>query len=462
MNEPDVQRAARLAGLELDAATDLRLEGEDPVLPSPLRLGLGASTALALVGQEAATLWELRGGAAQRLAIDVRHAAASLRSYLWLRFDGTEPRFPPRAGARLTAVWPCRDGRYIHLHGSFRDAPRTLALLGLPGEADADAIARATARWDAFELEEELARRGLCGAVCRTPEEWAAHPQGQALAPLPVVEVRRIGDAPPRPLPPAERPLEGVRVLDLTRVLAGPTCARTLAEHGATVRHVAAPNLPLVPLFEIDTGHWKHPTYLDASRSDGAARLRELLRGADVFSQGFRLGVMERLGFGPAELARAYPGIVYVSINAYGHVGPWRGRPGWEQLAQAATGVTVVQAEGTGTLRPTLAPAALNDYTTGYFAAVGAMIALRRRASEGGSWLVTASLAHTSMWYLRLGTLHGAPPPERLDATPYLATRPSAWGELTYLRPALRMSETPPGWELAPQPLGSGAARWPA
>lgn len=461
MDAGHVRDAALLAGLEFDEATELEVEGEDPILPSPLRLGLGASTALALVGQEAAKLWQLRGGRRQRLRIDARHAAASLRSYLAIGFDGRRPSFPPRAGASLTAIWPCRSDRYIHLHGSFRDAPRTLALLGLPSDADPEAVAAATAQGDAFELEEELGRRGLCGAVCRTPAEWSGHPQGRALASLPVVEIRRIGDAPPRPLPPADRPLEGVRVLDLTRVLAGPTCARTLAEHGATVLHVAAPNLPLVPLFEIDTGHGKRQTYLDVSRPDGAVRLRQLLRQADVFSQGFRLGVMDRLGFGPEELARTCPGIVYVSINAYGHVGPWRDRPGWEQLTQAATGVTVLQAERTGAPRPMLAPAAMNDYTTGYFAAYGAILALRRRAIEGGSWLVTASLAQTSMWYLRLGLLEG-PLPEDVpsDASGYLAARPSAWGELTYLRPALQMSETPPRWELPPQPLGSGPARW--
>ena len=150
----------------------------------------------------------------------------------------------------------------------------------------------------AFELEDALAAKRLCGAVCRTEAEWLAHPQGAVLASKPVVEIERIGDGPPMPLGDAPRPLSGVRVLDLTRVLAGPTCARTLAEHGADVLHIASPRLPTLPLFEMDTGHGKRQAYVDLDDAAQAETLRELVRGADVFSQGFRHGALERRGFG--------------------------------------------------------------------------------------------------------------------------------------------------------------------
>lgn len=457
MERTKLERAARLAGLELAAETDLEVAGADPVLPSPLHLGEGAATAIALVGQEADRLWQLRGGRQQALSIDVRHAAASLHSFALLKLtDGaTTPlrRVPP-----VTAIWECGDGRHIFLHGSFTGATAILDELGLEPGAEAEAIARATMKRDAFELEDALAARGLCAAVCRSAGEWAAHPQGTALATKPVIELTRIGDAPPTPLPEGARPLDGVRVLDLTRVLAGPTCARTLAEHGADVLHIASPRLPTLPLFEMDTGHGKRQAWLDLDDPLDAETLRDLARGADVFSQGFEPRSLERRGFGVRDLARLRPGIVYVSENTYGRDGPWRGRPGWEQLAQAATGITMLHGEG----RPALAPAAMNDYTTGYFGALGALMALRRRATEGGSWHVTVSLAQTGMWFLRLGHDLDSRPAAGgggLDAA-WFEERETGYGTMRFLRPALGMSETPPGWALPTSPPGSGEAVW--
>jgi crotonobetainyl-CoA:carnitine CoA-transferase CaiB-like acyl-CoA transferase len=456
MDRSAIERAARLAGLTLDAETEVSVEGADPVLPTPFHLGEGAATALALAGQEASRIWELRAGRRQALSVSVQHAAASLRSYTAIHLADAVPaqmrRMPP-----VTAIWECGDGRHIQLHGSFTHAPDILAELGLGGAAEADEIGAAAHRRGAFELEDALAAKGLCAAVCRTAEEWAAHAQGALLAAMPVVEVTRIGNGPPVPFGEAARPLSGVRVLDLTRVLAGPTCARTLAEHGADVLHIASPALPTIEMFEMDTGHGKRQAYLDLDVAGDADTLRELVRGADVFSQGFRLGSLARRGFGPEQFAELRPGIVYVSENTFGHVGPWRERPGWEQLAQAATGVSVVQ----GGAQPTLAPAAMNDYTTGYFAAMGAMMALRRRATEGGSWLVRVSLAQTSMWYYRLGIDLDREAAAGLgDVAVLTERRDTGYGAMTYLRPALRMSETEPHWAIPTSPLGSGEPVW--
>jgi crotonobetainyl-CoA:carnitine CoA-transferase CaiB-like acyl-CoA transferase len=372
-----------------------------------------------------------------------------------LKLDGAPGavRNPPI----VTAIFECRDGRYIHLHGSFTHTPGILGELGLDESATNDDVAAAVRKRGAWELEDALAAKGLCCAVCRTREEWLAHPQGALLATKPVVEVTKIGEAPPIPLGEAERPLSGIRVLDLTRVLAGPTCARTLAEHGADALHIASPKLPTIPGFEMDTGHGKRQAYLDINEPAEADTLRELVRGADVFSQGFRYRSLERRGFGAEQLAALRPGIIYVSENAFGLDGPWQERPGWEQLAQATSGVCVVQ----GVERPTLAPAAMNDYTTGYFAALGAMVALRRRAVEGGSWHVKVSLTQTSMWYLRMGyDLDRAAAAGLGDPTPFLEERDTPYGHMTHLSPALRMSETAPRWSLPTAPLGSGEAVW--
>jgi crotonobetainyl-CoA:carnitine CoA-transferase CaiB-like acyl-CoA transferase len=212
-----------------------------------------------------------------------------------------------------------------------------------------------------------------------------------------------------------------------------------------------------VPVFEVDTGHGKRQAYLDLEEAKGAVTLRRLIGRADVFSQGFRSGSLDRRGFGPEELASIRPGIVYVSENAYGHVGPWRQRPGWEQLAQAATGVTLQQ----GGARPVIAPAAMTDYTTGYLAALGAMIALRRRAFEGGSWHVRTSLARTAMWFQSLGNdLNPAAASEVGNLGMLMEDRETGYGRLRYLRPALDMSVTPPAWREVVRPPGSDPAEW--
>lgn len=452
-----IERAARLAGLELAPETDVTVHGDDPVLVSPFHLGEGAAAAIALVGQEVDRLWQLRGGRRQSLSVDVRHAAASLHSFALLEVHGKKIPLTPRPGPNVTSIWECGDGRYIHLHGSFTDTADILAELGLDETATADDIAAATRTRGAFELEDALARRGLCAAVCRTADEWASHPQGRLLALKPVVEIVKIGDAPPIPLGVAERPLAGIRALDLTRVLAGPTCARTLAEHGADVLHIASPRLPTSELFEMDTGHGKRQAHINLNDPADVETLRELVRGADVFSQGFQHRSLERRGFGAPQLAALRPGIIYVSENAFGHEGPWQERPGWEQLAQSTTGVAVMQ----GAERPALAPAAMNDYTTGYFAAMGALMALRRRTTEGGSWLVTVSLAQTSMWYYRLGCeLDRAAACGVGTLSPLMEERDTLYGSMKYLRPALQMSETAPYWAVATAPLGSGEPAW--
>ena len=249
-----------------------------------------------------------------------------------------------------------------------------------------------------------------------------------------------------------------MRVLDLTRVLAGPTCARSLAEHGAEVLHVRAPRLPFIEPFVVDTNPGKRSCHLDLDRADDRQRLTALVAGADVFAQGYRPGALERRGLGPAQLAAQRPGIVVVSINCYGHAGPWRERPGWEQLAQTASGMAHAHAGGA----PVLVPAAATDYTTGYLAALGAARALARRAVEGGSWHVQVSLARTAMWIESLPRAADRPPAglDLAALAPWWIRMDSAWGELRRLGPIARLSATPPRWDLPPAPLGSDPPAW--
>jgi hypothetical protein len=408
-------------------------------------------------------LWRVRTGRVQRLTVDARHAAAALSSFAHMTFADAARRPSMeyrRIAMRLIGIFAARQGRHIQLHPSFNDAARVLDVLGLPAEAERDDVERNVRERDAFELEQELVERGLCGGVVLSKDEWAAHPQGAAIADLPVVTITRIGDSPAEPFRAGDRPGSGVRVLDLTRVLAGPTCAKTIAEHGADVLHISAPNLERGGLFEAETGIGKRQAFVDLNADDGPSALRELVATADVFVQGYRKGALARRGFSPDDVAALRPGIVYVSENCYGPTGPWSERPGWEQLAQAATGMSY----GEGLARggpPELAPAAVNDYSTGFLAAYGAMVALARRATEGGSWHVEASLSQTSAWYLRLGDDNDMTSAEPGDVDSFRADMDTPdFGPIRYLRPALAMSETPPRWDLPPSLQGSHRAEW--
>ena len=441
---------------------ELFISNRDPVLPTRFRVGEAAAAVLAAQAVAAADLWCLRGGRPQRIAVDVRAAAASLLSFAFMQLSAVAlPRHPPTT----IALHRSRDGQWIHLHGGFPHLHEgTLALLACAD--DPAAIAGAVARWEAQGLEDALAERRLCGARLRDATEWRAHPQGRALAGTPLVELVRLGSAPPEPLPGplaadlGARPLAGVRVLDLTRVLAGPTCARTLAEHGAQVLHVRSPRLPFIEPFVIDTNPGKRSCHLDLDRADDAEQLRRLARDAHVFSQGYRAEALARRGFGPEALAALRPGIIVASINCYGHNGPWATRPGWEQLAQTVTGMAQ---EHAGDETPAVVPAAVTDYTTGHLAALGVMRALTQRASEGGSWLVRVSLARTAMWIQSLPRTAAdalASGVDRAALAPWWVEMDTAWGRLGRLGPIARMSETPPCWDLPAAPLGSHLPEW--
>ena len=444
-------------------ASAVAVTGGDPVLPTRFRVGEAAAAAMVAGGCAAARLWETRGGRPQRLSVDVRGAAASLVSFALQRAPGlTQPRDPPAT----VALYRAGDGGWVHLHGGFPHLHQgTLALLGC-GD-DAAAIAAAVERWEAARLEDALAERGLCGARLRDAAEWRAHPQGAALARAPVVEIVRVADAPPRPLPgpraheDGARPLSAVRVLDLTRVLAGPTCARTLAAHGAEVLHVRSPRLPSIEPFVVDTNPGKRSCHIDLDHAAERDRLRELVRDADVFAQGYRAGALARRGFAADDLVALRPGIIVASIDCYGHDGPWAERPGWEQLAQTATGMAH---EHGGTDAAAIVPAAVLDYTTGHLAALGVLAALTRRATEGGSWHVRVSLARTAMWILGLPRVAPSATPSGLDPAVLAAHEirmDTAWGPLTRLGPILGMSGTPPRWSRPPAPLGQDPPRWP-
>jgi crotonobetainyl-CoA:carnitine CoA-transferase CaiB-like acyl-CoA transferase len=264
--------------------------------------------------------------------------------------------------------------------------------------------------------------------------------------------------------------LTGIRVLDLTRLLAGPICGSTLAEHGAEVLKITAPHLPHMGYQEPDTGHGKLSAPLDLRAAGDVERLRELVRTADIFSQGYRPGTLAARGFAPERLHQLRPGIVCLSLCAFSHVGPWAARRGFDTVVQAISGMAVRQAEAVPTRMPgpQFYPVSAIDYCTGYLMAAGAMTALRRRAIEGGSWLVRISLAQVGKWIADLGevpasALQDIPAefaPEEIARWSTLTETPQ--GALRHLKPVVQMSETPPHWARPSVPLGYHRPEWPA
>ena len=456
---------ALLAALGMDAALadPVAITGAVPELRTPFRV---AEVSAAVLAAQAALIVEIarrkaprKDGAVQTASVALEAAALALQSVFFQRVWNypvmlTEPDYP------TVAVYPTLDERFIMINGGYPKLRDGLLRL-LRCADDAGALGAAIARWPADDLEAAIADRGLCGVVARTPAEWRAHPQGEAIAGMKLVETLAIGEAPPVPLPAGPRPLEGLKVLDLTHVIAGPTIGKCLAEQGAAVLHVYDPMRPQLPPFDMDTGHGKHSCFLDLEKQEDAARLEALAAEADVVVQSYRPGSLAARGFSAERFARLRPGVIVVSVGCYGFAGPWRLRPGFEQLAQIATGMATIQGtEDQPMLCPGFYP---NDYLTGFLGACGVLAGLLARSEAGGSRHVRVSLCRTAMHILEAGLLPEAP---RLPVDPALIAglmRSAATpiGEMHFLGPVIEYSASRSAWARPPVPLGADPAAWP-
>jgi crotonobetainyl-CoA:carnitine CoA-transferase CaiB-like acyl-CoA transferase len=345
-----------------------------------------------------------------------------------------------------------------------------LKLLGC--ENDRPAVAAAIRGWDGATLDQTLADAGLCAALIRTPAEWAALDQAKAVARLPLFEIERIGDAPgdtfpAAPAPPSRngthRPLSGVRVLDLSRIIAGPVAGRALAQHGAQVLTINGPHLPNIAPLVIDNGRGKRSAVVDLRDAAGRETLGALTRDADVFLQAYRPGALAARGFGPEDVARLRPGIVYVSVCAYGYEGPWAARRGFDSLVQSASGIALTEQRAAGSREPRHLPCQALDHGTGYLAAFGAMAALTRRATEGGSWHVKVSLAQTGRWLESFGHIAEgwkAPDVSLDEVRDCLDTVQSEFGRVQAVQPAEQLEDTPAFFAFPPSRIGAHEAKW--
>ncbi len=448
------------AGGENSALDALTLTGDEPQLPSSFRVAAAAQVSVAATGLAAAEIWKMRSGQAQDVTVDMRHAVVECRSERYLRVDGKPP---PPAWDAIAGIYKTRDARFVRLHTNFphhRDAVCKV----LNCKPEREHVQAALLQWDGEAFETAAYAGGCVVALMRSHDEWSATPHAKALAELPLISITKIGDAAPKPWPAGDRPLAGIRVLDLSRVIAGPVAGRTLAAHGADVLLISGPDLPAIPWLTIDTGRGKLTSFVDLRPEQGRAVLRDLLAGADIFSQGYRPRAIAGLGFSPDDAARISPGIIYVTLSAYGHAGPWAERRGFDSLVQTATGFNHAEGQAAGVDGPKELPAQMLDHATGYFMAFGAMMAKARQAREGGSWYVQVSLAQTGRWLWNLGRVADGLACEELKGEavmPFVEETGSGFGALRSVRHSALLSKTPAFWARQAMPLGSHPPQWP-
>ena len=454
MDPVRIERIAELGRLRLDG--DVEITGRDPALGTPWPVGEVAAVALANAGSAAGSLARRAGGDPGPIRTDVGNAAATTLGFAVMRVDG-ESMARTNAENPWVGRYRCADERWIHLHGGFPAlAERLASLLDLPVGSEEATIAAAVSTWGSTLLEDTIADRRGCSAIIRTEDEWRAHPQGRLVHTWPtVVTADRGVAASTRWAPSATRPLDGLRVLDLTRVLAGPTCGRTLAAFGADVLHVRGPAVPVVPAFVVDTGHGKRQAHADFGVADSLAALRRVALDADVVVQGYRPGVVARYGLDEESLRADGFGGVFGSVSAFGHVGPWSDRAGWEQLAQSASGLCL---DPLGDDKPDMLPCAATDYTTGFALAAGIMEALAAALDDGRARRVDGSLCQTAAWILRVGRLTEWGTPTGFGPT--LLRSETDVGVVDHLGPCVDVEGLDIGWRRPTTPLGAGTLSW--
>jgi hypothetical protein len=430
----------------LDGAWDALSGAPAPVEIVGVRRGLLPSRLAALpaatASVAAATLAAAELAGCGGAVVDPAHVSLAVRSERYASQVGTEG---PDPFGPLSRFWRTADG-WLRLHANYPwHKQRALAVLGCSEEPAS--VEAAVGEWPGESLETAIAEAGGAASFVRSPERWAVHPQGFAVAGQPLLDIRS-GPADPRPSASTQGdgPAGGVRVLDLTRVIAGPVATRMLAAYGADVLRVDPPFLP--ELSTVDTLSGKRSTLLDLCDRTDRARFDELLEAADIVVHGYRPGALQALGFSTSHQ-------VVVALSAWGPLGPWASRRGFDSLVQAATGIATLTGEGEA---PGVLPAQVLDHATGYLAAAAAMLGLAELRRGNGTSSTTLSLAQTSHWLQSAG-LEAVSAAEAPDPGPYLVGLPSTQGVVTVVAPPGRIDAWTPSWSRTTT-LGADAPTW--
>ncbi|EWZ78977.1 hypothetical protein FOWG_16829 [Fusarium oxysporum f. sp. lycopersici MN25] len=459
-------------GLSLppNALKSLKLPGDDgkPALPSSYKIGTLAQGTIALSGLLAALIHSLRNqGPVPKVTVPQKHSVIEFKSERLYMLDGEPAPSPwgPIGGLHKTS-----DG-HVRIHDSFPNHRYgALELLGLPVTASRIDVTKKTQDWASIDLESVGLEHRLAIYALRSYRQWDMLPQSKAIDDFPI-SLTRIASGPaglsPHLTPGNDKCLRGLRVVEMSRVIAAPLAGKTLAAHGADVIWITCPGLPDLPTMDRDLGRGKRTVHIDVNNVEDRQKLRELIKSCDVFIQGFRPGSLAAKGFGPEEIVGLNPGIVYGCMSAFGPKGPWSERRGYDSLIQTCSGMNISEAEhyGAGEVaRPT--PCQALDHAGGYLLASGIMAALYRRSVQGGSYRVDVSLAGTMKYLRSMGQYPGksgfdtSDYEKPSDVKEYLETRQTGFGELRAVRHSVNVDGAEPSWDVMPNPLGSDEARW--
>lgn len=439
-------------GGEAEAVRAVRFTGSGSV-PSRYPVTAFAAASVAAAGLAVSELLDVAGERPPEVAVDRALSVA------WFGRVNRPIGWELAGGSTLTGEYRTADGRWLRIQMNYpRHSSAVLRTFGCA--ADRTAVAAAIARLTAQEAEDVLTEAGGAVAIARSPEEWARHPQAAAVAAEPLVDrLRDRGEGPHRWRPLAERPLAGIRVLDMTRVLAGPMATRFLAAYGAEVLRIDPPVYD-EPRGAVMVTLGKRCARVDATTTEGRRTLLALLGDCDVMVHGYRDGVLERLGLGAEERRRARPGLVEAMLTAYGWSGPWRDRRGFDTLVEMATGMAVEIQRWSGSSQPELLPVQALDHGTGHLMAAAVIRGLTHRLTtgEGSSW--RCALARTAR-HLVDADEDPDDGPDGLDAVPWEAL-PVATprGPAYRLRPPVQVLGAPQYWDRPGEPFGASMPVW--
>ncbi|KAG8670456.1 hypothetical protein FPOAC1_009872 [Fusarium poae] len=440
-------------GLDLPEAAlaSLKLPGDEgPALPSSSKIGILAQASIALSALAAAQIHARRNQSpVPQVTVPLEHAVIEYKSERLYTIDGQ----PTPARGTIGGLHKTSDG-YVRIHDSFPNHVHgTLKLLRLPLDANRQQVSERTAKWAAIDLENCATVEGETAVYAlRSYEQWDQLPQ-------PLSQNMQGGNT---------KCLQGLRVVEMSRVIAAPLCGKTLAAHGAEVIWVTSPNLPDLPVLDREFGRGKKTVQLDIHHADDHKKLLDLLRGCDVFVQGYRPGSLASYGLSQEELIKINPNIIVANMSAFGPDGPWSGRRGFDSMVQTCSGMNVSEAEHAGqgeAARPL--PCQALDHSGGYMLAVGVMAAVYHREIKGGSWKVDVSLAGMMKYLRSLGQYPGssgfvAKDYKRPEDVPeqYFETGDTAFGIMKSIKHSASIEGVQVGWDLMPKPLGSDSPAW--
>jgi crotonobetainyl-CoA:carnitine CoA-transferase CaiB-like acyl-CoA transferase len=453
-----------------DSGGKLTFYGQDPIVPSGFKFGTMAAVGLAARSVALAALWKLRTGEAQDIHVDVRKALRRFCGFFegkWETINGRSPLMLPRDNPffELPIFRKTRDGRHVVALNIYPGL-QARALNFLRCSNSSESIGNAILQWRAEELEAAAAEAGLVFAMVRTNEEFLKEPQyTEVLSKMPLVTLEKIGESEPVPFKrDAKTPLEGIRALGLGHVIAGAAIGRDLAYYGADVLNIWRPNDAEIEAFAWDVQVGMRSTLLDGSKEDRATFDR-LLKNTDVFFSNRRPGYLERYGLTAEELSEKRPGLIHAKVVLHGEKGPWSNRVGFDEIGAAVSGLFTIEGTPSQPKSPAIIP--ICDNVVGWLGTVGVLEALRRRATEGGSYRVVVSLTRTVLWLLSMGLFDKAYAQETAGSkdehryvAPDVFTAETPLGTYQGFTDQVVLSRTPGAFRTVLVPRGSSKPEW--